>query len=129
MRIDEPKIIQEVGLDFKWDNQKVWQLDLPTSWIDISELEWHFDIPFLDWGGEWYNLKPREVINRPGDYQAEYYRTLQVDSIYPIDIMKNKGRYFILDGLHRLMKAAIEGKSKVPVRIISRDLIPKIIKT
>ena len=128
MEIDKPKIIQDAGFDFAWDNEKVWKLEVPTTWMDISQLEWQFDLPFLDWAGGWYNLKPRDVIDHPGDYEAEYYRALQTDRIHPIDIMENHDRFFVLDGLHRLMKAAIDGKTKVPVRIIPRNLIPKILK-
>ncbi len=53
---------------------------------------------------------------------------MKADLIHPIDIMQNKGRWLILDGLHRLMKASILNMQKVQVRKISRDLIPKIEK-
>jgi hypothetical protein len=42
--------------------------------------------------------------------------------------MENKGRWLILDGLHRLMKLSVEGEEKVKVRIIPREKIPEILK-
>ncbi len=121
-----PKIITEVGFDFDWDEKKVWSLDIPVTEMDVKELEWHFDIPFWNKDGIWYVLKPRDVINNPEEYKEEYSRTMKADLSHPIDIMKNKGRWLVLDGLHRLVKLAILGEKKVKVRIIPREKIPEI---
>jgi len=122
-----PQIIKDVGFDFDWSEEKVWALDVPTEEIDIHELTWHFDIPFL-WENGIYNLKPQDVIDEPEKHKEEYKRMMKADLIHPIDIMQNKGRWLILDGLHRLIKASILNMQKVQVRKISRDLIPKITK-
>ena len=123
-----PKIIEEVGFDFSWDEKKVWALSYPIEEIDIEELTWHFDIPFHWLGDEIYNLKPIEIINNPEKYKGEYDRTMKSDLKFPIDIMWNKGRWLILDGLHRLMKAKILGLRKVKVRKIPRSEVPNILK-
>jgi len=41
-----PKIIDEVGFDFDWDERKVCALDCPVEEINMEKLEWHFRIPF-----------------------------------------------------------------------------------
>lgn len=123
-----PKIIEEVGFDFRWDNKKVWRLQVPVEEIDIFKLEWHFQIPFWNTKNGYYDLKPIDVINFPKNHQEEYERTMKADLSHPIDIMENKGRLLILDGLHRLVKAKILGNSKVQVRKIPRSKIPNIIK-
>ena len=41
--------------------------------------------------------------------------------------MENKGRWLILDGLHRLVKAYELGQKKVMVRIIPREKVPEIL--
>lgn len=46
----------------------------------------------------------------------------------PISVLENKGKYVILDGLHRLVKYKILGYEKVFVRIIPRKEIPNIFK-
>jgi hypothetical protein len=120
-----PQAIKDAGFDFDWDEKKVWALDVPSEWVPIGELSWHFDLPFL---GDDYALTPRQVLDNPGEHGAEYYRTMQADLIHPIDVMENKGRLLILDGLHRLMKASKEGHDKVAVRKIPRSRIPEILK-
>ena len=126
-RDDIPKIIKDVGFDFDWDESKVWALDEPVTEMLIDELTWHFEIPFL-WEGEGvYNLKPIEVIRHPDDPKPEYDRTITADTSYPIDLMENKGRWLILDGLHRLMKLSAQGARTVRVRIIPRDRVPEIL--
>ncbi len=125
---DFPKIIKEVGFEFPWKNEAVWALDVPTEDMPISELAWHFDVPFHWRDGGRYNLTSREIIEHPESHKAEYGRTMNCDLKYPIDIMENKGRWLILDGLHRLMKAHILKMDKVKVRKIPRNKIPDILE-
>ena len=125
---DLPETIKEVGFDFSWSEEKVWAINSPVEEMGIEELEWHFEIPFWSTDDGFYNLKPIDVITSPENNQTEYKRTIKSDLSYPIDIMKNKGRWLILDGLHRLAKAKILGKTKVYIRKIPRDKIPEIIK-
>jgi hypothetical protein len=127
MENDIPQIIKDVGFDFDWSEKKVWALDIPTKEMDIHELTWHFDIPLL-WENGVYNLTPREVLENPEAHKAEYDRTMESDLVHPIDIMGNKGRWLILDGLHRLMKSSLLHKDTVQVRKISRDYIPQILE-
>lgn len=126
MQENLPQIIKDIGFDFSWDEKKVWQLDEPTIEMNISELEWHFDIPFWCENGV-YNLTPREVINNPENHKQEYDRAMNCDLKYPLDIMENKGKWLLLDGLHRLMKAYISGDKKVLVRKIPRERINEIL--
>lgn len=123
-----PDIIKQVGFDFRWDERKVWALDVPAEDMDINELTWHFDIPFWSKPGGFYNLPAREVIENRQDNKREYERTMQADTSHPIDIMFWRGRWLILDGLHRLVKQAIEGKGTVKVRKIPESAIPQIAK-
>ncbi len=121
-----PQIIKDVGFDFDWDESKVWLLDVLVTEIPIGELAWHFEIPFWCEGDAVYNLKPADVIAHPDAHKPEYNRIMTADTNYPIDIMKNKGRWLILDGLHRLVKLSIQGAKIVRVRIIPRERIPDI---
>jgi hypothetical protein len=125
MQEDIPKIINEVGFDFDWSEEKVWALEVPTETVPIKELVWHFAIPFL-WEQGVYNLTPQEVLDEPEKHPEEYERTMNAELAYPIDIMEHKGRWLILDGLHRVMKSSILKLDTVPVRKIPRDRIPEI---
>ena len=123
-----PESVLEYGFDFDWKEEVVWKLNYSEEEINIEVLKWHFDIPFWNWQNHWYVLKPIEVINNPKKYQSQYDRVMNSDISYPIDVMENKGRLVILDGLHRLVKCELLGMNKVKVRIISRSEIVNIAK-
>ena len=125
---DIPDIIKQVGFDFSWDEKKVWALEYPVEDVSIDVLTWHFTIPFHWHNGGVYNLKSADILDHPEHYPEEYARTMRADLRFPIDIMWNKGRWLILDGLHRLMKAKVLGLKKVQVRKIPRSVITKILK-
>ena len=123
-----PDSVLEFGFDFDWDEKDVWKLNYPTIELDLGELDWHFSIPFWDFDSGTYNLTPNEVIENTDKYPEHYSRIMNSDISYPIDIMENKGRYVILDGLHRLVKCRLLGYDKVLVRIIPREEIEHIRK-
>jgi hypothetical protein len=124
---DVPQIIKDVGFDFDWDSHKVWTLNEPVIEIPIDELTWHFDIPFWDSEGtDAYNLTPREVMAHPDREPTHWKKIQDSDTAHPIDIMENKGRWLILDGLRRLIKEYLTGTTTVRVRKIPRDRIPEI---
>lgn len=127
MKKELPQVINDVGFDFHWDEKKVWALDVPVEEMPIGELTWHFDVPFI-WSKPdgFYDINPQEVIDHPELHAEEYERTMRADIRHPIAIMFWKKRWLILDGLHRLMKQAIEGKDEVSVRKIPLEAIPLI---
>lgn len=123
-----PKIIKDVGFNFSYDKKKVWELNAPVIIMDIKKLEWHFEIPFLrdEQGNK--SIKPIDILEENIQNLKQSKRINNANLRYPIDIMKNKGRWLILDGLHRLMKARILKKKTVHVRIVSRNNISKILR-
>ena len=123
-----PESVLEYGLDFDWDEKDVWKLNYPTEEMNINVLEWHFEVPFWDYNDGTYNLTPNEVIENKEKYKEQYDRIMASNIDYPIDIMENKGRYVILDGLHRLTKCKILGYEKIKVRVIPRKEIKTIAK-
>ena len=124
-----PKIIQDVGFNFHWDNKKVWALVVPVKEMGIPELEWHFDVPF--WNkpkGGYYDLTPNNVLANQNLYGLVLERIMKVDLSHLIDIMFWKGRWLILDGLHRLVKQKLLGEKAVKVRKIPAKFINRIKK-
>ncbi|MFA6534347.1 MAG: hypothetical protein WCT37_04205 [Patescibacteria group bacterium] len=118
-----------VGLDFgNWDEEKIWLLDLPVVEMDVEELLWHFDTPWWpnDNGDRW-TVTPWEVISQNAGSQNEQNKMAQADTAYPLDILENKGRWLVLDGLHRLAKLYKQGQKKVKVRIVPRERLPEIL--
>lgn len=128
----KPQIIRDVGIGVAWDPKKVWKLNESVTEIDIEELIWHFDIPFWDKGGKnefnltEFNLIPWEVIKYPEREPIHFRKIQEADISHPIDIMENKGKWRILDGLHRLVQLYLKGDKKIKVRKIPRFRIPEI---
>ncbi len=95
--------------------------------MKIEELLWHFDAPFwTDDNEERWTVSPWDVIKQKEGTTLEQERMEKADLSYPIDIMKNHGRWIVLDGLHRLAKACKQGQKTVMVRIIPRERLPEI---
>ena len=122
-----PEEIRKQRMDFHWDKQKLWVLDIPIEDMDVSLLEWQLDLPFWAHNGKKYNLHPRQVLENIDSYPDHKNRVLNADIKYPIDVMENQnGKLEILDGVHRLVRLMLEGNKKVKVRKISREFIPLI---
>jgi hypothetical protein len=125
--IELPPEIKKVGFDFNWDERKVWELDVPAEDMPMSDLEWHFDLPFWRTDNtKHYNLRPIDVIENKELYKEEFDRTMASDVSYPIDVMYWKNNWLILDGLHRLLKLKVLGYDPVKVRKIPEVMIPQI---
>ncbi|MDR3126210.1 MAG: hypothetical protein LBT92_01095 [Rickettsiales bacterium] len=122
-----PDIIEKVGFPFHWEESEVWDLDIPIERMDISELLWHFDIPFWRTDSGRYDLKPSEVIGDLDKYERHKERIENADISYPLDILKNPktGCWTLLDGLHRLVKLYLRGDASVRVRKVSMEDIRK----
>ncbi|MFA4942108.1 MAG: ParB N-terminal domain-containing protein [Patescibacteria group bacterium] len=118
-----------IGLDFgNWEEEKIWALELPVIEIDIDVLAWHFDAPWWpDDNGERWMITPWDVINKTEGTLNEQKNVEKSDLSFPIDVLENKGRLLILDGIHRLAKAYQQGDKKIKVRIIPRERLSEII--
>jgi hypothetical protein len=118
-----------VGLDFgNWDEEKIWALQLPVIEMEIKELLWHFDAPW--WpndNGERWTITPWDVLHKIQGSLDEQIKIEKADLSYPIDILENKGRWLILDGIHRLTKAYKKRQEKIMVRIIPRERLSEIL--
>ena len=67
-----------------------------------------------------WNLTPWEVIKKKGGSKGHQKRTEKADAKYPIIITKYKSKYVVLDGVHRLVKAYLNGKKKVKAKVVPK---------
>jgi len=125
-----PKQIKEKCSDFKIPiDKKIWALNVPTTKMKITTLNWLFENPFWKYKQKWYAISPNEVIANKRKYPNHWRRIQKADLNYPIDIMKNnKGYWEILDGLHRLAKAKVLGLTYVKVRKVPLSEVKKLIR-
>jgi len=122
--VDPRHLEHAFGLPFWRDNEKLWALKVPVEKMDTSELMWILDVPFWEDANGNIVITPREVVENPDNFPEHQDKLKLADTSYPIDIMKNKkGKWLTLDGLHRLVKLIMEGKSKIKVRKIPPELI------
>lgn len=120
-----PAEIAEVYFDFDWDKRKVWALDVEPENIDRERLDWHLDLPF--WSSRpplpLFDLIPRCVIDDRTMHAVHARRIAQADLTFPLDVMEHRRRLCIMDGIHRLAKALLEGRERVKVRRIPRSAV------
>ncbi|MFO0763757.1 MAG: hypothetical protein U0518_02745 [Candidatus Gracilibacteria bacterium] len=122
-------LIREIGFDFSWNTEKVWQLDEPILIIPIDTLLWHFHMPFWNSEGtDEYNLTVWDTFLNPQGEISHWHAILNANIQYPLDVMPNKGKLLLLDGLHRLAKLYLMGNTDIHVRIIPQSRIPEIIE-
>jgi hypothetical protein len=112
--------------DFLWDEEKVWLVDAPITNMDIRDLVWYFDLPLHSERNGYSSVSSRQILENPDAYRDEWARMLEADLDYPIDIMHHRGRWIVLDGIYRLMKAYAFKRNSVEVRIIPASKFSEI---
>ncbi|WP_433163965.1 ParB N-terminal domain-containing protein [Kribbella sp. CA-247076] len=122
-----PPELRDVILDFHWDQQLLWALDLPTIERPIAELTWHLGLPFWACGGQPFQVTPLEVATDPGRFAEQYARTMATDLRYPLDVVRRpEGQLTILDGVHRLLRAYLASMESVRVRVLEWEELDSI---
>ena len=114
-------------LDLHWDLEVLHGLDLLTISVRVADLAHHLDRPFWQHEGRPFQVTPREVAADPAKYHEQYARTLAADLRYPLYVVRRvDGRLTILDGVHRLLLAELEGRATVVVRVLSWEDLDEI---
>jgi hypothetical protein len=117
-----PDALRDVILDFQWDLDRLHALELPARPIAVDELRWHLDLPFWMVNGRPFQVSPREVAENPGRFDGQWERTMAADLSFPLaGRVRTDGRIVILDGAHRLLKAAVLRIPTVNVRILTES--------
>ena len=96
-------------LPIDWNRERLWSLDGPLRRIRLDELRWHLALPWWRHDGAWFQLTPRDVRARPFAYPEHAGRVVRADLSYPLHVVRRRDRWLILDGIHRLTKAAMLG--------------------
>jgi len=121
--IELPPAIEEYWYAFDWNVEALWALDLPSMPFPIERLLWHLDVPLWPLDDSKYVLTPRQVLRSPYRYSKEYRRVRAASLAFPIEITRFRGRWLILDGVHRLTRAHEDGREDIYVRKIPRRMI------
>ena len=88
----------------------------PIELMPVRELEWLLDLPLWWDGGHPFRLRPRDVLERPARNRAQHARTCEADLASPVDVAWYGGRWLVVDGVHRLLKAISLGYTAIAAR-------------
>jgi hypothetical protein len=115
--------------DIEWDRERLWRLELPVEEMSVGELEWQLELPFWRDGERFFSVRPTDVLTIPNAQYAHFEQTMDADLAVPIDVTLRAGRWFVLDGVHRLLKAFALGETVVRVRKLPPDALVLIAAT
>jgi hypothetical protein len=114
-------------LDFHWDLELLHALDLPTVDLPVADLAHHLDLPFWAYDDRPFQVTPRQVAADPVTYRAQYERTLAADLRHPLHVVRRPDdRITILDGVHRLLRAELEGRVDVAACVLPWSELDRI---
>jgi len=124
-----PPSLQCVLPNVSWDRARLHALQLPIHQVALDDLRWQLDLPWWRDGERYFAVRPTDVHREPGRYPTHWLRTQNADLAYPIDLLES-GRYVVLDGVHRLLKAALAGRTTISARIVSvRSFVEHVMDT
>lgn len=93
---------------------------LPERDVETAGLLWHLELPFWSVGGQPFRVSPIDVASEPSARSEQWERTMSAELRYPLETYEGDGgRLIILDGVHRLLKAMVEGRPVLRARILA----------
>jgi hypothetical protein len=104
-----------------WSRERLHRLDLPVVDVAVADLAWQLDLPWWRVDRDYFAVTPNQVRAAPDRHAHQWRRTLGADLAFPIDLLE-RDRCIILDGVHRLLRASVEGRERVSARLVSVTL-------
>jgi hypothetical protein len=102
-----------------WDLARLHRLDLPVRSLPVAGLAWLLELPLWQLDGVRFQVSPAEVRADPDRYPDHMNRAMAADLDHPVHVTGHRGRLVILDGYHRLLKAAIEGRARIDAMLLT----------
>jgi hypothetical protein len=113
-----PDALRGVLLDFLWDTERLWQMDLPVTQLPIERLTWQLALPMWQVDDVPFQVSPAQVAAHPDRYATQHARTMAADTQYPLHAAWLNERPTVLDGMHRLLRAHLAGDTTVLVKFV-----------
>jgi hypothetical protein len=92
------------------------ELEEGVEEVPLTTLEWALELPVWGWRGRPFQVTPNQVRADPRRYAVHYARTMWSELDDPIVLARRNGRWVVLDGYHRLLKAFVEGRRTIRAR-------------
>lgn len=125
-----PEALEDILLDHPWELSKLLALDLPVEEVSVQALAWQLDLPWWRVGADWFVVTPNQVLDDPtGPFREQWERTMRADLGTPIHVRITEKGLLILDGVHRLLRAVVEGRSSLAARVVPDRCLASIYRT
>jgi hypothetical protein len=116
-----PEVIRETLPTVPWSLRELWRLELPVRPVAVEDLAWLFELPLWQMDGARFQVSPRQVRDEPARFPDQMRRVMASDLAYPVHLVEHRGRLVVLDGFHRLLKAAVEGRPEIDAMVLSEE--------
>jgi hypothetical protein len=123
-----PESVREAIPIVAWRRDVLWSLALPVEHILVADLIWLLDLPCWATGGIPFQVSPNAVREEPNRYPDHFRRAMASDLDEAIRLTWYNGRWTILDGIHRLLKAAILGWESLPAKKLTAADFQRIVE-
>ncbi len=124
-----PPVIRQALPMVPWSIGKLHSLDLPIQPVAVDDLAWLFDLPLWQENGTRFQVSPAQVRADPARFPDHMRRVMASDLEHPIHLVEHNGRLVVLDGYHRLLKAAIQGRAQIEAMVLSQQDLQSICTT
>ena len=125
LRAVMPLAVQRSLLPWEWNRERLWALELPVSSVTLDSLVHVLDVPL--WRGEDgipFTTRPNDVLARPAEHPSQLRRVMSADLGFPVHLTRLSGRRVVLDGVHRVAKAALLGWREVAAHEVPPTAYP-----
>lgn len=122
-----PPTLRPWLLGLRWDQRRLWDLELPTTPISVAALRWHYTLPWWRHNDTWFQITPQQVIDNPTAFPEHQARIGDCDLRYPVHVTRRRGRWLILDGIHRLVRADLRGDRRVAAHPVTAAALRQVI--
>jgi len=116
-----PPVIRQTLPMVPWNIHKLHQLDLAVQAVAVDDLAWLFDLPLWQDNGRRFQVSPTQVRADPARVPGHMSRVMASNLQHPIHVAEHNRRLVVLDGYHRLLKAAIQGHAQIEAMIPSQQ--------
>src|SRR5262249_54903030 len=123
-----PHALRPWLLDAEWENERLHAIERPVSALPVATLRWCYGLPW--WRGDagpGFTVTRREVIRNPGAHPEHDARIATADLSRPLHVLRRHGHWMVLDGIHRLVKADLDGVQRVRVVPLGREQLARIV--
>jgi hypothetical protein len=121
-----PPVIRQTLPMAPWNIRKLHSLDLPVQPVAVDDLAWLFSLPLWQDDGTRFQVSPAQVRAHPARFPDHMRRVMAADLDHPIHLVEHNGRLVVLDGYHRLLKAAIQGCAHIEAMVLSAQDLQSI---